>query len=58
MDQPEKPVICIAPDGRIKPVICIAPDGRIFWRGREVETDADFRAAMLEVVKVLTKGNT
>jgi hypothetical protein len=30
-------------------VIRIAPDGRIFWNGREVETDDQFRAAMLEL---------
>ena len=30
-------------------VMRIAADGRIFWRGREVETDDDFRAAMLEL---------
>lgn len=34
-------------------VVRIAPDGRIFWRGREVETDADFRLAMLELAEVL-----
>ena len=30
-------------------VISIAMDGKLFWHGREVETDADFRAAMLEL---------
>jgi hypothetical protein len=30
-------------------VIRVAPDGRIFWHGREVETDDDFRAAMLDL---------
>jgi hypothetical protein len=30
-------------------IIRIAPDGRLFWRGREVETDDDFRAAMLDL---------
>lgn len=30
-------------------VIRIQYDGRIFWKGREVETDDDFRAAMLEL---------
>lgn len=30
-------------------VILIESDGRLFWHGREVETDDDFRAAMLEL---------
>lgn len=36
-------------------VIRIAPDGKLFWRGREVETDADFRAAMLELADRLVE---
>lgn len=36
-----------------KPVVVIKPDGRIFWHEREVETDDDFRAAMLELRNVL-----
>jgi len=32
-----------------KKVICIDREGRLFWHGREVETDDDFRAAMLEL---------
>ena len=34
-------------------VIRIGPDGRLFWRGREVETDDDFRAAMLDLAAAL-----
>jgi hypothetical protein len=30
-------------------VVSIEQDGRILWRGREVETDDDFRAAMLDL---------
>ena len=30
-------------------IISIRMDGRVFWRGREVETDDDFRAAMMEL---------
>ena len=30
-------------------IIRIANDGRIFWKQREVETDADFRKAMVEL---------
>ena len=31
-------------------VIRIDRDGRVFWKTREVETDDDFRAAMLELL--------
>ena len=34
-------------------VLRIDKDGRIFWRGREVESDDEFRAAMLEVRDVM-----
>ena len=34
-------------------IIRIGPDGRIFWRGREVETDDDFRGAMMDLAAVL-----
>lgn len=30
-------------------VVCIKHDGRIFWRGREVETDQDFKSAMIDL---------
>jgi hypothetical protein len=30
-------------------IITIMRDGRILWRGREVETDDDFRATMLDL---------
>lgn len=30
-------------------IIRIASNGAIFWNGREVETDTDFKAAMLEL---------
>ena len=36
-------------------VIRIGPDGRLFWRGREVETDDDFRAAMLDLSAALSQ---
>lgn len=35
------------------PIVRVASDGKIFWAGREVETDADFRAAVLEMLAVL-----
>lgn len=34
-------------------IIRIAPDGRVFWKQREVETDDDFRNAMLDLAKAL-----
>ncbi len=34
-------------------VLRIEYDGRIFWRGREVETDTEFRAAMIDLQKSL-----
>lgn len=37
-------------------IIRIAADGRVFWKQREVETDDDFRSAMLDLAEAL-KGN-
>ena len=34
-----------------KEVLRIENDGRIFWNGREVESDDEFRKAMMEVAK-------
>jgi hypothetical protein len=34
-------------------VLRIGSDGRIFWRGREIDTDDDLRAAMREVNDLL-----
>lgn len=36
-------------------VLRIASDGRIFWRGREVETDDDFRAAMIDLAATMQR---
>ena len=44
---------CQLQDG--KEVMRIAPDGRIFWKQREVETDDEFRAAMLELKDALMR---
>lgn len=44
-------ILTISTPGEV--VIRIAPDGRLFWHEREVETDDDFRAAMLELAKRL-----
>lgn len=35
-----------------KEVIRIDPQGRIFWKNREVESDAVFREAMLELASI------
>ena len=35
-------------------VVRIGPDGRIFWLGREVTTDEEFRQTMLELHKACT----
>jgi hypothetical protein len=37
-------------------VIKITPSGEIYWNGRLVETDQDFKASMLELAEYL-KGN-
>jgi len=34
-------------------LVRIASDGRVFWNGREVITDDEFRTAMLELGRVL-----
>ena len=39
-------------------IIRIAPDGRVFWKQREVETDDDFRSAMLDLAEALKKVKT
>ena len=43
-----------APDA--KEVMRIEASGRIFWAGREVETDDDFRTAMLELRNAMLQG--
>lgn len=35
-------------------VILIQPDGRIFWKGREVETDEEYRKVVIEMLKLLS----
>ena len=37
-----------------KEVVRIDPEGRIFWLGREVTTDEEFRQTMLELLKAFT----
>ena len=45
-------ILEITPPGE-KEVIRIDPTGRLFWHGREVDTDADSRGAMLELAEYL-----
>lgn len=40
-------------EGNSETVVLIRPDGTISWRGREVETDEDFRGAMREAVAIM-----
>lgn len=40
-------------DSEFNVIVSIQQDGRIFWKGREVETDEDFRSAMMSLVKHL-----
>lgn len=36
-------------------VIRIDPKGHVFWNGREVESDADFRSAMMALADVFLR---
>lgn len=36
-----------------KEVIKITPEGGIFWNGREIESDAEFKLAMLDLKNCL-----
>lgn len=40
-----------------KEIVRIDPQGRIFWLGREVTTDEEFRQTMLELHKAFVKTN-
>ena len=46
-------IIEIRKDTPPKEVIVISPDGKLFWYNREVETDDDFRSAMLDLAEAL-----
>jgi len=48
---PTNPYIMLVKSNKATEIIRIASDGRIFWREREVETDTEFRLAMLELAK-------
>lgn len=54
-----KPDILVMKTTDRPPIICIDSEGRLFWHEREVETDGDFRAAMLDLADYFTgKRNT
>lgn len=36
-------------------IIRIGPDGSIYWRGREIESDQDFKSAMLDLRDAMMK---
>lgn len=36
--------------------VLIKGDGRIFWNGREIETDDEFKGCMMELRNVLMRG--
>lgn len=46
-------IIEVRKDNPPREVIRIAPDGKLFWNEREVETDDDFRGAMLDLAEAL-----
>jgi len=48
-----KPDIITVRDTDATEIIRIDPTGRIFWKQREVETDDDFRKAMLDLADAL-----
>lgn len=37
--------------GSTKEVVRVQADGQLYWNGRLVTTDADFRAAMLQAIR-------
>lgn len=37
-----------------KEIIKITPEGDIFWKGKEIKSDADFKLAMLDLKDYLT----
>lgn len=50
-----KPDLIVAFNENQKEVIKIDKDGRIFWAGREVETDDEFRGVMKELAETLAR---
>lgn len=54
---PELPSTITINNPKHQEVVRIDKDGRIFWLGREVTTDEEFRQTMLELHKAFTKTN-
>lgn len=54
-EAPTDPTIIHIVGSNQKEIIRIAHDGRLYWHGREVETDADFRGALLDLCRTLFK---
>jgi hypothetical protein len=50
-----KPHILEIKDHTGKQIVCITYEGLIYWNGREVETDQDYRDTMMYVAKRLAK---
>ena len=50
-----KSIIFIAYSEDGNEVVRIDNDGKIFWNGRELETDDQFRSAMMELKNVFVK---
>jgi hypothetical protein len=44
-------------DNPLVEIIRIQNDGAIFWKGREVESDAEFRSAMIDLKNALVSNN-
>lgn len=52
-ESPAPAVMTVTQDGT--EVLKICADGRVIWRGREVETDTDFRLAMMDMAENMRK---
>jgi hypothetical protein len=46
-------ILTVTPPSTGEVVIRISHDGRLFWHGREVETDTEFRGAMMDLARRL-----
>ena len=49
------PDILVVQANNAKEVIKITPTGELYWNGRLVETDTDFKAAMLDLAEHFKK---
>lgn len=51
-----QPDILFARSNNMQEVIRIAADGNVYWRGRLVESDDEFKQAMLDLAKCFKTG--